>query len=198
MSHDEIDFTQPHVSLQNIKLENIEILLLDSYRLARISANRRVQSALFNTLAGAITPNLTLFAPGAENPSDFYQSLNDNKHRLLAALDDNSPNEFKSRVVKVLRDLNETNFESAVIATPLLSRLFQNMISELDAERLALGSINLLVEKFNQFLLLTRCHADEGQAQTALNQACLPALRQSSGLWHKCLKLKPHHITLCL
>jgi predicted ATPase len=72
---------------------------------------------------------------------------------LLAALDDNSPNEFKSTVVKVLTDLNETNFESAVIATPLLRRLFQNMISELDAEKLALGSINLLVEKFNQFLI---------------------------------------------
>ncbi len=149
----EIDFTKPHVNLQNIKLENIETLLLDNYRLARISANRRVQSALFNTLAGAITPNLTLVAPGAEISPDFYRSLNDNRHRLLAALDDNSPNEFKSRVVKVLSDLNETNFESAVIATPLLSRLFQNMISELETEKLALGSINLLVEKFNQFLI---------------------------------------------
>lgn len=145
----EIDFTKSHLNLQNIKLENIETLLLDSYRLARISANRRVQSALFNTLAGAITQNL----PSARIPPDFYKTLDENKLRLLAALDDNSPNEFKNSVIKILTNLNETNFESDVIATPLLSRLFQNMISELEAEKLALGSINLLVDKFNQFLI---------------------------------------------
>lgn len=147
-----LDFEMPHVNLQNIRLENIEELLLNGYRLARLSANKKIQSALFNTIAGAITNNGSNSTAQDPMPADFYHILNGNKARLLEALADDSTNEFKNIVIKTLSSLNEENYVTEVLEKPLLSRLFFNMINELELEKLTLSSINLLIDSFNKFL----------------------------------------------
>ncbi|MDD2883388.1 MAG: AAA family ATPase [Rhodoferax sp.] len=51
LKRSELKFDSAHVNLQNIKLENIEQILLDHYKFAREIATKQIQDALFNTLA---------------------------------------------------------------------------------------------------------------------------------------------------
>ncbi|MGF6768878.1 ABC-type cobalamin/Fe3+-siderophores transport system ATPase subunit [Paraburkholderia sp. GAS199] len=150
---DEIDETRAHQNLENIKLENIERLLLSHYRRARYAANLKIQSALFNTLSDAIN--------GAESqafsvPFDIYPSIIEYRSRLIEALTDEDAtegNQFKATIVKILGSLTESNFPSEIENKPLLGALFVNMIEELEKEKLALGAINLLVDTFNKYLI---------------------------------------------
>lgn len=148
----EINFDRAHLYLQSIKIENIEDLLLQKYRIARFTATRKIQSALFDTLSIAI--DVAGPQPQAEVDNDLLKSkLKENKERIIEALDDGEENNFKSRIVEILTRLDQPEEMEKIIRNNLLSQLLQNMINELDEEKLVLSSINHLVDRFNSYLI---------------------------------------------
>ncbi|MFV7666799.1 AAA family ATPase [Shewanella algae] len=149
----EIDFEKPHLYLQSIKIENIEELLLQRYRIARIAATRKIQSALFDTLSVAI--DVEHSSPIKVNPNHEHlgQRILESKDRIIEALDDGEENKFKSRIINILEKIEQNSELEKILEHSLLSELFQNMIDELEVEKLILSSINLLVEKFNSYLI---------------------------------------------
>lgn len=149
----EIDFDKSHLYLQNIKIDNIEELLLQRYRIARITATRKIQSALFDTLSVAI--DIENSAPSNKHFDRDYlgQRILENKDRIIEALDDGENNNFKNRIVNILRRINQKGELEKILEHSLLSQLFENMLNELEEERLILNSINFLVDKFNAYLI---------------------------------------------
>lgn len=150
---DDLDDARAHQTFQNIKLEHIERLLLNKYRRARYAANLKVQSALFTTLSDAIDG---VEAKQGDLDPSIYQSIFEHRGRLIEALSDDETvegNKFKATVVRILTSLTETNFQDEVERKPLLAALFANMVGELEREKLALGSVNLLVDTFNRYLI---------------------------------------------
>ncbi|MEM8514452.1 putative ATPase [Massilia sp. MP_M2] len=150
----EMNFSKAHVNLQNIKLENVEELLMNHYHSAKYSANLKIQSALFNTLSDAI--NATYPNVGILIPRDLYSNLISYRGRLIEALtndDARDSNHFKATIVGILQSLTEGNYVEEVEKKPLLCNLFLNMIEELEKEKLALGAVNLLIDKFNKYLI---------------------------------------------
>jgi ABC-type cobalamin/Fe3+-siderophores transport system ATPase subunit len=79
--------------------------------------------------------------------------LTENKARIIEALDDGSENKFKAKVIEILGKVEEESDVNDVKKHPVLSQLFLNIIEELDAEKLVLSSINLLVDTFNDYLI---------------------------------------------
>ncbi|EGR3003019.1 hypothetical protein DMW06_22235 [Vibrio parahaemolyticus] len=147
-----LDLDKNHLDLQNIKIEQIEELLVEKYRVARVLATRRIQSALFETLAVAVQSQAQI--PYADNtPIDFEEELIDKADRIIEALDDGESNRFKSTVIKVLSNLDEDSAFDKIYQSPILTKLFVNIMEELKVERLILSSVNLLVETFNDYLI---------------------------------------------
>ncbi|MFZ6733624.1 AAA family ATPase [Undibacterium sp. Ji42W] len=150
----EVDFLSAHENLQNIKLENIEEILLNHYKKAKYTANLKIQSALFTTLADAIDDDTTKSQHSVNE--DFYSKIVNHKTRMIEALtddDSNQTNSVKKRILKTLQALTEDNYLTEIEHKPLLLKLFLNMIDELERERLALGSIYLLIDTFNKYLI---------------------------------------------
>lgn len=149
----EIDFEKNHLYLQSIKIENIEQLLLQRYRIARITATRKIQSALFDTLSVAI--DVENSSPHKVKPerNKLGPRILDSKERIIEALDDGEDNNFKNRIVNILSRIDQPGELAKILEHSLLSELFENMIDELEVEKLILSSINLLVDKFNSYLI---------------------------------------------
>lgn len=147
----ELKFDGSHVNLQNIKLDNIEKILSEHYRFAREIATKQIQDALFDTLA---------FAVSNEDDSAldisrdyFIEALKSSRHRLVEALSDNLKNEFKNFIISKLKELDSEASYDAIYDMRLLKALLWNMMEKLSFERLLLSSVNLLVEKFNKYLI---------------------------------------------
>lgn len=148
----EVDYEKRHLYLQNIKIENIEELLIDRFRIARMMATRKIQSALFDTLSVAIS----LEEQPSRNeklPYDFEERLIENRARIIEALDDGSENQFKSKVIETLDTISHGSGVDKIRQHPILSQLFLNIIEELEVEKLKLSSINFLIETFNSYLI---------------------------------------------
>jgi predicted ATP-dependent endonuclease of OLD family len=143
----------PHLQRQNIQIENIEALLSQRYRSARHTASKKIQSALFDTLSAAIDINSQPAQQNAQTPEDFATRLLENRQRIIEALDDEEQNHFKSQIVGILNAIDQPGELEKVQAQPLLLKLFTNIISELEVEKLALSAINLLVDTFNRYLI---------------------------------------------
>ena len=77
----------------------------------------------------------------------------ESKDRIIEALDDGEDNNFKTRIVNILGKINQKGELEKILEHSLLSELFQNMIDELEVEKLILSAINLLVERFNAYLI---------------------------------------------
>ena len=152
-NNSELDLNNQHLYLQNIKIDNIEELLIDRYRHARMIASRKIQSALFDTLAATISLKDISGEDKIELPNNFEEKLKSNKERIIEALDDGSENKFKTKVIEILNTINEESGFCEVRQHPVLSQLFMNIIMELDVEKLILSSINLLVDTFNEYLI---------------------------------------------
>lgn len=146
----ELDCSEDHLYLQNIKIENIEELLLRKYRQARIATTQKIQKALFETLSVAI---ITEEKEKTNLPDDFSNRLEESKDRIIEALDDGDDNNFKTEIIEILRNINDDDNLEKILENNLLSRLFMNMIDELEVEKLMLNSINLLIETFNHYLI---------------------------------------------
>ncbi len=146
----DLKFDGSHVNLQNIKLENIEQILLDHYRFAREIATKQIQDALFNTLAVEFSDRKDI--EDDVSRKDFTITLKSNRLRLIEALSDNSKNEFKNLIISRLENLNDDSSYD-VIYDNKLKTLLWNMMKELRLEQLLLRSVNLLTEKFNSYLI---------------------------------------------
>lgn len=146
----ELKFDSAHVNLQNIKLENIEQILLDQYKFAREIATERIQDALFNTLAVEFSDKKDTEDDVSRN--DFISTLKSNRLRLIEALSDNSKNEFKNFIISKLENLDSESSYDAIYGNKLRTLLW-NMMRELKLEQLLLRSVNLLTEKFNSYLI---------------------------------------------
>lgn len=147
-----IHFDKRHLYLQNIKIDNIEELLIERYRVARMMASRKIQSALFDTLSIAISLDEK---PQTKQdlPPDFEVRLRENNARIREALDDGSENQFKNTVIEILNSIAKGDGTERIKNHPILSQLFLNIIEELEMEKLILSSINLLVDTFNNYLI---------------------------------------------
>ncbi|ELY6343612.1 AAA family ATPase [Cronobacter dublinensis] len=152
-----LEFLRKNLNLQTVKMENIEGLIIEKYRQARITATKRIQSALFDTLSLAISLNENESKEGPVQPikipSDFGNLLTLNKDRIIEALDDGEENKFKNTVIEILSDPNLEKEINKYKEHPILSQLFINMINELKLEKQMLSSINLLIDTFNRFLI---------------------------------------------
>jgi predicted ATPase len=146
----ELKFDGAHVNLQNIKLENIEQILLDQYKYAREIATERIQDALFNTLSIEFSDIKRTEDDVSRN--DFISTLKSNRLRLIEALSDNSKNEFKNFIISRLESLDNDSSYDAIYGNKLKTLLW-NMMRELRFEQLLLRSVNLLTEKFNSYLI---------------------------------------------
>ena len=146
----ELKFDGSHVNLQNIKLENIEQILLDHYRFAREIATKQIQDALFNTLAVEFSDKKD--AEDDVSRDDFIATLRSNRLRLIEALSDNSKNEFKNLIISKLASLDSESSYDFIYENKLKTLLW-NMMRELRLEQLLLRSVNLLTEKFNSYLI---------------------------------------------
>lgn len=149
----EIDFDEKHLYLQSIKIENIEELLLQRYRVARFTATRKIQSALFDTLSVAIDVENSGADNASTDKSQLGKRIVESKDRIIEALDDGDDNKFKNRIVAILGRIDQKGELDKILEHSLLSELFQNMIDELEVEKLILSSINLLVDRFNTYLI---------------------------------------------
>jgi predicted ATP-dependent endonuclease of OLD family len=146
----ELKFDGAHVNLQNIKLENIEQIILDQYKYAREIATERIQDALFNTLSIEFSDIKSTEDDVSRN--DFISTLKSNRLRLIEALSDNSKNEFKNFIISRLESLDNDSSYDAIYGKKLKTLLW-NMMRELRFEQLLLRSVNLLTEKFNGYLI---------------------------------------------
>ncbi len=149
----EIDFEDNHLYLQSIKIENIEELLLQRYRVARFTATRKIQSALFDTLSVAIDVENSGTEIDNTDKNLLGERILESKDRIVEALDDGDDNKFKNRIVDILGKIEQKGELDKILEHSLLSELFQNMIYELEVEKLILSSINLLVDRFNTYLI---------------------------------------------
>ena len=82
-----LNLSKQHLYLQNIKMDNIEEILIDRYRHARMMASRKIQSALFDTLAASISLDDNSDKDQVKLPEDFEEKLKNNRERIIEALD---------------------------------------------------------------------------------------------------------------
>ncbi|KHT43664.1 AAA family ATPase [Pectobacterium brasiliense] len=153
-SDSSLDFEKKNVYLQSIKMDSVEDILMDRYRMARLTATKKIQSALFDTLSIAISLDEAL-GPQKTNdiPDNFNSLILENASRIVEALDDGSENNFKTKVIQILSKKELESELDKLRSHPILSQLLINMINELKLEKQMLSSINTLIEVFNDFLL---------------------------------------------
>ncbi|WP_336778010.1 AAA family ATPase [Pantoea sp. USHLN256] len=148
---DEMNLDMPHVYLQNIKMSNIESMLIERYSLARNLATEKIQNALFDTLAIAIDAHH--INDEIILPSNFESDVFRNKERIIEALDDGYENNFKTHVVSILSSIKSERDVNSILNNQLLRKLVMNMTRELKIEKQLLSSINILLDVFNSFLV---------------------------------------------
>ncbi|MBK5516706.1 AAA family ATPase [Pseudomonas sp. TH10] len=171
----ELQLERDHAFLQSIKTSNIELLLIDRYRLARDFASEQIQNALFDTLAIAIDSEAE--TPTAFSvPSDLGAQIAAGKDRIIEALEDGPDNNFKNRIVGILANIDCEEDAYSATNNPILCQLIWNMLKELKLEKQLLNSINILIETFNYFL-------GEGKAISISNDGvCLTVRGEEFGL----------------
>jgi ABC-type lipoprotein export system ATPase subunit len=145
-----VDFGADHVFLKEVNMDNVESTLLTKYRNARRNAARKIQNALFDTLASAITEQ-GVSGPAAPIPSNFNEIINNNKELLIEALDDKSENSFKDGIVKELRKISSEVDVNSLKDNPLLSKLLVEMSNQLKDSEAELSAINTVIDRFDFF-----------------------------------------------
>ncbi len=150
---DEISIMDNHAFLQNIKMSNIEDLLLERYQRARNIATEQIQNALFDTLTFIFKKSDESQSQDFNIDNDFIDSLFINKARLIEALDDGiDENTFKKNMIIKLEQIQNKKDIVTTVNNEILYTLIKNMIKELEVEKLLLNSINTFVDQFNNFL----------------------------------------------
>ena len=139
-----------HISLEDINITNIENELLKKYEEVQFNISYRIYNALFETFAIAIEQeNDGGFS--IEMPENFIEIIVKNRYKLINALEDAPDNEFKETVIKKLSEFNITSAET-LKKNKLFTKLLLQMVQELELEKIALSSINILIERFNSMI----------------------------------------------
>eukprot|EP00487_Bulimina_marginata_P004338 TRINITY_DN204_c0_g1_i11.p1 TRINITY_DN204_c0_g1~~TRINITY_DN204_c0_g1_i11.p1 ORF type:complete len:171 (-),score=14.24 TRINITY_DN204_c0_g1_i11:167-679(-) len=131
-------------------MDNVEGSLLERYRTARRNAARKIQNALFDTLAGAISEESNI-GPHSHYFNDISSHIFKNKDLLIEALDDKTENSFKNRIVDELRKLKQKDDLESLTGNKLLIRLLSEMSTQLKDSEQELSAINTIVDRFNEF-----------------------------------------------
>jgi ABC-type lipoprotein export system ATPase subunit len=150
-STNSLDFSADHLFLKEVNMDNVESTLLERYRVARRNATRKIQNALFDTLASAITSQdeITSSSPIPEN---FNEIIHNNKELLMEALDDKSDNSFKNKIIDNLAKIKTEQDVETLKANLLLSKLLIEMSEQLKDSETELSAINTVIEKFDLFM----------------------------------------------
>jgi len=146
----ELQLEREHSFLKSINTTNIELLLIERYRIARAYASEQIQNALFDTLAVAIDSGSST-PTSLQLPDDLGEQISAGKERIIEALHDGPENNFKNRIIGILEEMEE-GAPLAAPSNPILAQLIWNMIKELKVEKQLLNSINMFVETFTYFL----------------------------------------------
>lgn len=139
-----------HISLEDINISNIENELLLTYERVQETISYRIYNALFETFAIAIEQEKDgQFS--IDVPDNFIEIIHKNKFKLIDALEDAPDNEFKETVIKKLTLFNIDSAEE-LKKNKLFTKLLLQMVKELELEKVALSSLNILVERFNSLI----------------------------------------------
>lgn len=145
-----INFDSDHLFLKEINMENVEGTLLNRYRQARRNAARQVQTALFDTLAVAISEG-----PVKEDNEEEFGSLSElifrNRDLIIEALDDNLENSFKDTIVDKLKKIKSIEQIKNLKENPLLMKLLVKMSRQLKDSEEDLSAVNIVIDRFNKF-----------------------------------------------
>ena len=144
----ELQLERDNAFLKSIDISNIESLLLDRYRVARAYASAQIQKALFDTLAIAIDSS----SSSDTIPDNFGELIAAGKERIIEALNDGPENNFKFRIIGILKEMGKSEEEISPPSNPILGQLIWNMLKELKLEKQLLNSINVFAETFSSFL----------------------------------------------
>ncbi len=152
MKNNHHDLDDQHLSLNNIKISQIENLLVERYKLAKEITSERVKKALFDTLALAINPEANMSGNKNQRPNNFPELLEKNKERLIEALNDTPENTLRDKMISILNKTKKEDIIGDIKQHDLLSNLLSKMINELNNEQEILNSINNLIEVFNDHI----------------------------------------------
>lgn len=153
---DDIDFEVNHLYIQNIKMDNIEDLILSNFRRAKYKAAQRIQNALFDTLSEVIDIESGSSKLNKDNlfnfDDSFFEILTEKKNQIIESISISEHNSFKNGVLNILQNIENKEYQDKIKENKLLRQMFKNIIDELNNEELHLSSINYLVDTFNFFL----------------------------------------------
>ncbi|WP_347455590.1 AAA family ATPase [Acinetobacter thermotolerans] len=153
---DDIDFEVNHLYMQNIKMDNIEDLILSNFRRAKYKAAQRIQNALFDTLSEVIDIESGSSKLNKDNlfnfDDSFFEILTEKKNQIIESISISEHNSFKNGVLNILQNIENKEYQDKIKENKLLRQMFKNIIDELNNEELHLSSINYLVDTFNFFL----------------------------------------------
>ena len=155
MRENSLSLQANHVFLKNIKMDNIEELLLEIYIKAKNTATERIQNALFDTLSFIFETTKNKDSKEKELVIDinFIESLLKTKSRIIEALDeDYNDNKFKSRMITILKRITTEEDIKSKVDNRILYDLIKNMMNELEIEKSLHNSINIFIERYNKFL----------------------------------------------
>ncbi|HHP5403669.1 TPA: AAA family ATPase [Aeromonas veronii] len=145
-----IDFDSDHVFLKEINMENVEDTLLNRYRQARRNAARQVQTALFDTLAVAISEQQKK-EDNEEDITSISDQIFKNRDLIIEALDDNLENIFKDTIVEQLKKIESRDDVLKFKTNPLLMKLLVKMSKQLKESEDELSAVNTVIDRFSRF-----------------------------------------------
>ncbi len=141
-----------HIFIKEINMENVGETLHARYRSARRNAARRVQSALFDTLALAIKDQQDASVPQeSEIPEEFDELIFKNRELIIEALDDSQENRFKDTIILELKKISNIEDVSKLKDNLLLSKLLLKMSEQLKDSEEELFAVNTVIDKFDSF-----------------------------------------------
>ncbi|HEM7185928.1 TPA: AAA family ATPase [Providencia rettgeri] len=139
-----------HLNLQELKMEQIEDLLLEMYFTTKHEISLKIQNALFETLSIAID---RIEKKEVDLPTNFYSNFLENKNRIIEALESNyTGNDFSIKFTDKVKAIETIEEFEAVIKNDIFKSLVYNMIRETQQEKKLLSPVNTLIDIFNRYL----------------------------------------------
>jgi Predicted ATPase len=193
------NFIEKHAYVENLDTQNLEALIVKKYKEACFDDIKRINDALLTALNLAIELQ-TNTGPSVANEHLSAVELYENKDRLILALSSqdeserNSTNtispyfqnrELKNRLVDFLIDISSIEGAEIVVKNPLIGRIFESILQELNSKSSVVARFNLLVKTFNDFLIDNKkLLVDIDQARIQVNSSFHSLDDLSSGERH--------------
>lgn len=146
-----INFSKNHVLLENIKPEDLEEIISHRFHMANSIISRRVQNALFDTMALAVIPDSG--SSSIDLPKNYIELIIQNKDKLIVALENTDNNILRDKIIYTLQDDNIGKLLKSNKQDNLLNNLLYKMVKELQQEESILESINYIKDIFNEHIM---------------------------------------------